>query len=135
MLKPNMKRSAQEKVSLCNFDDQTGPLGMGARSNPGSGARGVSRPPPWLRSIAALRNKLSGRITVASLALFNPVDMSTDIDGDPIGRNISSAVVTAARRRGVVVGAGRMSASNKKSQPRVRGRDTWSTAPTARWVA
>lgn len=44
--------------------------------------------------IGMLRSKLAGRITVSSVALFDPVDMSTDIDGDPIGRNILNAAVT-----------------------------------------
>jgi hypothetical protein len=41
----------------------------------------------------ALRKKLSGRLTVPVMALFDPVDMSSDIDGRPISRLVSKATV------------------------------------------
>lgn len=49
--------------------------------------------------IAALRSQFAGRITVVSMALFDPVDMSSDIDADPIGRDIRNAAVTRRSQR------------------------------------
>jgi len=51
-----------------------------------------------VRAIERVRTALAGRLSVASLALFDPVDMSTDIDTTAIGKFIGT---TAVVRRSV----------------------------------
>lgn len=43
--------------------------------------------------LAALRRRAAGRLSVAVLALFDPVDMSSDIDGSMISRHVGAAAV------------------------------------------
>jgi len=49
--------------------------------------------------IAGLRRKMAGRLSVPVLALFDPVDMSTDIDGVAISRHVGAAAVIRRSRR------------------------------------
>ncbi|MBU8543751.1 MULTISPECIES: hypothetical protein [Roseomonadaceae] len=60
---------------------------------------------PVVQQLQRLRDRHAGRLRIASLALFDPVDMSSDIDDTWIARDVGpSAVVRRSRHWGSRVG-------------------------------